>query len=35
MHLEGECTIVNVMGGVDLDLSQATIEAESSRCESS
>ncbi|HYJ00293.1 MAG TPA: DUF1707 domain-containing protein [Thermoleophilaceae bacterium] len=25
MHLEGECTIVNVMGGVDLDLSQATI----------
>lgn len=26
MRLEGECTIVNVMGGVDLDLSQATIE---------
>jgi hypothetical protein len=26
MHLEGECTIVNLMGGVDLDLSQATIE---------
>jgi hypothetical protein len=26
MRLSGECRIVNVMGGVDLDLSQATIE---------
>ncbi|NLT04857.1 MAG: DUF1707 domain-containing protein, partial [Solirubrobacterales bacterium] len=26
IRLAGECTIVNVMGGVDLDLSQATIE---------
>lgn len=26
MRLAGECTIVNVMGGTDLDLSQATID---------